>query len=52
MKADGRLWRDPHKGALGDALHAVMCDTGQNTRLVLKKPRLLFAFIVLSGQRR
>lgn len=27
MKMDGRLGRNPLKGALGDALHAVMCTT-------------------------
>ena len=42
MKADGRLL----KGALGDALHAVMCGAGHNIRLLLKKLRLLCAKIL------
>ena len=46
MKTDGRLARNPLKGALGDALHAVLCGAGHNIRLLLKKLRLLFAFIV------
>ena len=41
MKTDGRLGRNPLKGALGDALHAVMCGAGHNIRLLLKKLRLL-----------
>jgi transposase, IS5 family len=45
MKMDGRLGRNPLKGALGDALHAVLCGAGHNIRLLLKKLRLLFAQI-------
>ena len=37
MKADGRLARCPLKGALGDALHAVLCGAGHNIRLMLNK---------------
>lgn len=37
MKMDGRLARNPLKGALGDALHAVLCGAGHNIRLMLKK---------------
>jgi hypothetical protein len=33
MKTDGRLARNPLKGALGDALHAVLCGAGHNIRL-------------------
>ena len=53
MKTDGRLGRNPLKGALGDALHAVLCGAGHNIRLLLKKLRLLFTFIVwaISGSR-
>jgi IS5 family transposase len=53
MKTDGRLARNPLKGALGDALHAVLCGAGHNIRLLLKKLRLLFTFIVwaISGSR-
>lgn len=36
MKTDGRLARNPLKGALGDALHAVLCGAGHNIRLMLK----------------
>lgn len=43
MKMDGRLGRNPLKGALGDALHAVMCGAGHNLRLVLAALRLLCA---------
>ena len=37
MKTEGRLVRCPLKGALGDALHAVLCGAGHNIRLMLKK---------------
>jgi IS5 family transposase len=40
MKMDGRLARNPLKGAIGDALHAVLCGAGHNIRLLLKKLRL------------
>lgn len=43
MKMDGRLGRNPLKGALGDALHAVMCGAGHNLRLILATLRLLAA---------
>lgn len=45
MKMDGRLGRNPLKGALGDALHAVMCGAGHNMRMLLRKLRLLCAEI-------
>ena len=45
MKTDGRLGRNPLKGALGDALHAVLCGAGHNIRLLLKKLALLFVQI-------
>jgi IS5 family transposase len=47
MKSDGRLGRNPLKGGLGDALHAVLCGAGHNIRLLLKKLRLLYAHILL-----
>jgi IS5 family transposase len=50
MKADGRLGRNPLKGVLGDALHAVLCGAGHNIRLLLKKLRLLCAQILASLQ--
>ena len=43
MKMDGRLGRNPLRGALGDALHAVLCGAGHNIRLLLKKLRLFCA---------
>ena len=43
MKMDGRLGRNPLKGALGDALHAVMCGAGHNLRLILAALRLYCA---------
>jgi IS5 family transposase len=46
MKTDGRLARNPLKGALDDALHAVLCGAGHNIRLLLKNLRLLFTFVV------
>ncbi len=46
MKMDGRLARNPLKGALGDALHAVLCGAGHNIRLLL---RLLGRFCARLG---
>ena len=40
MKSDGRLARNPLKGMLGDALHAVLCGAGHNIRLLLSLLRL------------
>lgn len=39
MKTDGRLGRNWLKGALGDALHAVLCGAGHNVRLPLRALR-------------
>ena len=39
MKMDSRLNRNPLKGALGDALHAVMCGAGHNLRMIMAKLR-------------
>jgi IS5 family transposase len=50
MKMDGRLGRNPHKGALGDALHAVMSGAGHNLRLILAALRLVCARLGLSMQ--
>lgn len=50
MKMDGRLARNPLKGAIGDALHAVMCGAGHNIRLLLKKLGLLCAQFGMSMQ--
>ncbi len=43
MKMNGRLGRNPLKGALGDALHAVLCGAGPNLRLLIKQLRLFCA---------
>jgi IS5 family transposase len=40
MKMDGRLDRNPLKGALGDAVHAVLCGAGHNIRLLLRQLRI------------
>jgi IS5 family transposase len=45
MKNDGRLSRNWLKGTLGDSLHAVLCGVGHNLRMILRKLKLLFAFI-------
>lgn len=50
MKMDGRLGRNPLKGALGDAIHAVMCGAGHNLRLILAALRLYCARFGLSMQ--
>jgi IS5 family transposase len=39
MKADGKLDRNWLKGALGDAIHAVLCGAGHNIRLLLRRLR-------------
>ena len=46
MKTDGRRARCPLKGALGDALHAVLCGCGHNIRLILAHLRGLVAKIL------
>lgn len=43
MKTDGRLDRCALKGAVGDALHAVLCACGHNIRLILARIRALAA---------
>lgn len=37
MKSDGKRDRNWLKGALGDALHAVLCGAGHNLRLIINK---------------
>jgi IS5 family transposase len=37
MKSDGKLDRNWLKGALGDAIHAVLCGAGHNLRLIINK---------------
>jgi transposase, IS5 family len=48
MKLDGKLARNHLKGALGDAIHALLCVAGHNLRLVLRHlARLLRALLRL-----
>ncbi|RQU49427.1 IS5 family transposase [Burkholderia cenocepacia] len=46
MKADGKLDRNWLKGALGDAIHAVLCGAGHNLRMILRKLRRFYALIL------
>jgi transposase, IS5 family len=41
MKADGLLDRNWLKGALGDAMHAVLCGAGHNLRMILAHLRVI-----------
>jgi IS5 family transposase len=47
MKSDGRLDRNWLKGAIGDALHAVLCGAGHNLRMIMRKLRLFYAGILM-----
>lgn len=51
MKADGKLGRNWLKGALGDAMHAVLCGAGHNLRMILRKLRLFYALILIASLR-
>ena len=42
MKSDGRLRRNWLKGALGDALHAMLCGAGHNLRMILRALQLFY----------
>ena len=46
MKADGLLDRNWLKGALGDAMHAVLCGAGHNLRMILARLRVLYCALV------
>jgi IS5 family transposase len=46
MKTDGKLDRNWLKGALGDAMHAVLSGAGHNLRMILRKLRLLCLFVI------
>ena len=46
MKTDGKLDRNWLKGAIGDAMHAVLCGAGHNLRMILRKLRLLCVFVL------
>jgi len=48
MKLDGKLARNHLKGAVGDAIHALLCAAGHNLRLILRHlARLLRALFQL-----
>jgi IS5 family transposase len=48
MKLDGKLARNHLKGALGDAIHALLCGAGHNLRLILRHlARLLHVLLLL-----
>ena len=49
MKTDGKLDRNWLKGALGDAMHAVLSGAGQNLRMILRKLRLLCVFVLAAS---
>jgi len=46
MKNEGLLRRNWLHGSLGDALHAVLCGAGHNLRMILRKLRLLRAWLL------
>jgi len=46
MKSDGRLGRNFLKGALGDAMNAVLCGAGHNLRIILRKLRFFWLWIL------
>ena len=48
MKLDGKLARNHLEGAVGDAIHALLCGAGHNLRLILRHlARLLRALLLL-----
>ncbi|GAB2921273.1 hypothetical protein GCM10027093_70130 [Paraburkholderia jirisanensis] len=47
MKADGKLGRNWLKGALGDAINAVLCGAGHNLRMIPRKLRLFYALVLV-----
>ena len=46
MKSDGRLGRNFLKGALGDAMNATLCGAGHNLRIILRRLRLFWLWIL------
>jgi IS5 family transposase len=46
MKTDGLLDRNWLKGALGDAMHAVLCGAGHNLRMILAHLRVLYCALI------
>jgi len=49
MKTDGKLGRNWLKGALGDAIHGVLCAAGHNIRLLLRDSGFFTSGFYLSG---
>jgi IS5 family transposase len=47
MKSEGKLKRNYLKGTLGDTLNALLCAIGHNMRLIWRKIRSLFVFILI-----
>lgn len=45
MKSEGKLRRNYLKGAIGDALYALLCAIGHNMRLIWRTIRSLFVLI-------
>lgn len=46
MKSEGHLGRNHLQGAIGDAINALMAGAGQNLRMILKRLRLLCAWLL------
>jgi IS5 family transposase len=51
MKTDGRLSRCPLKGTAGDAIFAVLCGCGHNTRKILAHLRAILAFLMVVSRK-
>ena len=47
MKSDGLLGRNWLQGALGDAMHAVLCGAGHNLRMILARLRAFYCALVV-----
>ena len=47
MKSEGKLRRNYLKGAIGDALNALLCAIGHNIRLIWRTIRSLFVLILV-----
>jgi transposase, IS5 family len=48
MKTEDKLDRNWLKGALGDAIPAVLCGAGHNLRMILRKLPLFYAFFLVA----
>lgn len=47
MKSDGKLGKNWLKGALGDAMQAVLCGAGHNLRLIMRRLRFFCAELLV-----